>query len=225
MKTLLVRELRARGALFLVALSGAAVALWGGKIIGMAEPAVPFLGGLFSAFSPQGEYTLLTRTFLNSLFLGALGYAFLLGVLQIATESKQGVEPFLLHQPVPRGRIIAAKFLAGLILYFGAILPVFAVRVLLTATPWGHFGPFRWEMAYPGLIQILSALIVYPATLWATAGQKRERWIGVIAVGIAIVAAVTLSNLCTPPYAELGSLSALLILLWGAARAYEEREP
>jgi hypothetical protein len=225
MKTLLGRELRARGSLYFVALGGAAVALWGFMIIGMADPYLPFLGNFFSAFSPQGEYTLLTRLFLNGIFIGSLGYAFLLGILQVAIESKQGVEPFLLHQPVPRGRIMVAKFLAGLILYFGALLPIFAGRVLWAATPWGHFGPFRWEMAYPGLIQILAALIVYPATLWAAAGQKRERWIGVIAVGVALVVAVTLSNVCEPPYVELGAIGSILILLWGAARAYEEREP
>lgn len=224
MRALIGRELRARSTFFFLALAAASLGIWSGALFSQVGPHIPFLNVAFSLFERLMGYSLLSRVFLNGLFIGSLFMALLLGYLQVATESKHGTEAFLLHQPVGRGRILAAKLIAGLLLYLSALLAPFASYVFWVASPWGHFGPFRWEMAYPALIQIIAALLAYPAALWLTAARGRERVVGVAAMLVALAKAIFIANLCEPAWSEGAVLFTSLVLSWGAAHAYAERE-
>jgi hypothetical protein len=227
---LIERELRARRGLFLLALAVTLLGFWGGEIGSHVDRNASFFNDIFfdifSNFSagPPTYYPLLAPLFLNGLFFGSLAYSLLIGWLQVSSESRSGVEPFLLFQPVARGRILLSKFLAGTLLHLGLLLTLFALHVLWVSTPWGHFGPFRWEMAYPGWVQIVAAFPAYPAALWAMAGRGRERFLGFAAVFVALVLGLFFANLCVPYWTEAGILGVALILLWGAAHAYAERE-
>ncbi len=169
-------------------------------------------------------YPLLDQFFMAVLFLVSLIFGFLLAISQISTDTKTQTEAFLLHRPVSRNVLYGAKFIAGMCLYLATTPLVYVLYVLWTSTPRGHFGPFRWEMAYPGLTHILSGLILYSATLWAASSQKRERVPAYLSVFAALGLAIWYTNAGWPIWSEALDGCAIFLFFCGGRRSYQERE-
>lgn len=110
-----------------------------------------------------------------------------LGVLHVAAEKRRDLWAFLVHRPVSRTTIFAAKASAGLLLYaVAAGIPV-AAGLIWLATP-GHAPvPFYPPMALPGIADVLTGAIYYLAGLLIS--MREARWYGsrVLALGVAVV--------------------------------------
>lgn len=115
-----------------------------------------------------GDAFLVMTTFLGP----ALGAA--IGFLQVIFESRQGHWALLVHRPISRRRIFLGKVIAGLTLYFGVMLIPFLLSALWAQIPGNVGGPFRWGMAVPGLIDILTGTVYYFAGM--VTARRAARW-------------------------------------------------
>lgn len=175
----------------------------------------------WNTFDP---YPLLGRGFLGYLFMISSGLGFLLALGQINSESKARTESFLLHRPVTRRTIFFAKWLSGISMQLLTLPLVYLTRVLWTSTSRGHFGPFRWEMAYPGMTCVFSGLIVYTATLWAATSRGRDRIPSISAIFLSLAAAIWYLNAGRPFISEFAAIGVIFLFFCGGLRAYEDRE-
>jgi hypothetical protein len=129
------------------------LSFWGRKPI-------PFLGGAF--------------TLLFTVVSGML--AFVLGLWQTVGETRRDTYALLLHLPMPRGRIIAAKLATGLALYLIlAALPILALA-WWAATPGTHASPFDWSMTEAAWRWWLAMATIYLAAFLS--GLRPARWFG-----------------------------------------------
>ena len=157
MKAIIWKELREnfRGALLGMIVAGLAMAF---VLIGLA---------LRGNSIGDEEYLILI------LFAGPiLGAA--IGFMQTIFESRQGYWAVLVHRPINRNRIFWGKTIAGLTLYFAAMLIPFGLTVLWVIIPGKVAGPFRWGMAVPGLIGILTGPAYYFAGMLVA--RRDARW-------------------------------------------------
>lgn len=110
----------------------------------------------------------------------------LMGVVQSLFETKPDNWSFVVHRPVRRGGIFAAKCAAGLLLLYAALaLPC------LFASGWaarpGHLPlPFQGRMMLPMLADVLNAGCYYFAGI--VIAQRRARWFGtrLLPLGLAL---------------------------------------
>ncbi len=183
------------------------------------------LGGvLFPAPYRSEPFTLLNSILLSGLYWQSMVLAGLLGLQQVRAETQARTESLLFHRPVTRLHLFASKMLFGILVILLAPLVPFLVLVTATALPGYHVGPFRWEMAYPGIAQIASSLPFYAAVFWAACGQGRERWAGIAAALITLVWSLAYAAWGAPPLSEAAHGVLFVIMLLGALNAYRGRE-
>lgn len=113
--------------------------------------------------------------YLITLSLGP-GVGAVIGFMQMIFDSRQGHWAVLVHRPINRNRIFWGKTIAGLTLYFVAMLIPFGLSVLWVMMPGKVAGPFRWGMAVPGLIGILTGAVYYFAGMLVA--RRSARWYG-----------------------------------------------
>ena len=171
MKALFVKELREQ---FKVALLGllifAALLFFGYRET--TEALLQMINGGYvgnNSLQPLLSMTVLSATAIFCAIFGAL-----LGWLQIRAEKHGDLWAFLIHRPITRTRIFAAKLLAGLCLYsLAAGLPMLAL-VILVWTP-GHVAtPFEWAMVLPCVTLFLCGILCYFAGMLTGLRQARR---------------------------------------------------
>jgi len=116
-----------------------------------------------------------------------------LGWFQIHNERHRDLWAFLVHRPLTRTQIFAAKVTAGFGLYaMAAGLPLFALVVASRRA--GKFAsPFEWEMALPVTADFLLGVVWYFAGLLT--GLRRARWY--TSRGLPLLAALVVSILAS----------------------------
>ncbi len=123
-----------------------------------------------------------------------------LGWLQIHNERHRDLWAFLVHRPLSRTKIFAAKTVAGLALYVvGAGLPLLGF-ILMTWLP-GHIAaPFEWSMVLPVFSFFLSGIVFYFAGMLT--GLRQARWYVSRGLGLAAALVVTLSVANAPEFSR-----------------------
>ncbi len=106
------------------------------------------------------------------LMTSVLGAA--LGFGQVIFDSRQGHWALLVHRPIGRDRVFMGKVVAGLTLYFTAMLLPFFAAAIWASMPGHVAGPFRWGMAVPGLMDILTGVVYYFAGM--VTARRAARW-------------------------------------------------
>jgi len=140
-------------------------------------------------------------------------FAALLGWLQIHNERHRDLWAFLIHRPVSRTKIFAAKAVAGLCLYaLGAGLPLLGL-IAMTRMPGQIAAPFEWAMVLPVFSFFLSGMVCYFAGLLT--GLRQARWYASrgLGLGAALLVCVAMGNM--PEF----SRALVLILVAGAVLA------
>jgi ABC-type transport system involved in multi-copper enzyme maturation permease subunit len=102
--------------------------------------------------------------------------AVLLGLRQIYTEHLRRTWGLLVKLPMPREKIVYAKFLAGLTLLAAFFLPAGLLIVLRLSTPGVWPGPVYWTMFLPLLLHLLAGLVCYQIILLTALAP--QRWFG-----------------------------------------------
>jgi hypothetical protein len=102
--------------------------------------------------------------------------AIALGLWQTTRESSGGTFPFLLHRPVARETIFAAKLLTGLTAYLIVAGVPLALYTLWAATPRTHASPFYWSLAASNWGAVMGLPLVYLGAFLA--GLRPGRWVG-----------------------------------------------
>lgn len=106
----------------------------------------------------------------------AVVFTVVLGFRQTAWELWQGTFLFLLHRPVPRGRLVLAKLLLGLSVYlFCSAVPLLGYAVW-AATPGTHASPFFWSMTFSIGKLWLAMTVLYVGAF--ASGLIDGRWLG-----------------------------------------------
>jgi hypothetical protein len=105
---------------------------------------------------------------------GLAGIGVLLAMIQIAYDWQQGRFAFLMHRPISRRRIFAAKVMAGIVLYALAGGVPLAATVVFDAIPWGVHWPFDIHLVYQGIALWLNGLIWYFAAI--VVATRDARW-------------------------------------------------
>jgi hypothetical protein len=138
---------------------------------------------LLGPMALMGVPVLMDSMYLFYVHLIAALFGAVLGFLQVIAEARGDKRSFLLHRPLRRSQIFAAKSVAGVGLYLVAMAIPFAGAVGLAATP-GHVPqPFRWPMALPWLADTLTGLVFYFAGMLTA--QREARWYGSRCLGLA----------------------------------------
>jgi hypothetical protein len=129
-----------------------------------------------------GVPPLMDPEYLFYVHLVAALFGAVLGFLQVFPESQGDRRSLLLHRPLSRSRIFAAKTSAGVALYLLAMAIPFACAVGLAATP-GHVPqPFEWPMVLPWVADALTGLVYYFAGMLTA--QREARWYGSRCLGL-----------------------------------------
>lgn len=147
--------------------------------------------GSFSGFNAEMAQPLLGAVPKFALMFGAL-FGAVLGWFQIHNERHRDLWAFLVHRPVSRTEIFAAKAIAGLCLYgLGAGLPLLAT-ILVIITP-GHIAaPFEPAMLLPVTACFLSGVLFYFAGMLTSLRQARWYVSRGLGLGVAILASLCL---------------------------------
>ena len=114
----------------------------------------------------------------------------LMGFVQSLFETRPDNWAFIVHRPLSRRRIFAAKCLAGLMLLYLSLEIPFLLAAAWAAQP-GHLAvTFQSRMMLPTLAMALNAGCYYFAAMVIT--LRRARWFGsrVLPLGLAIVCSV-----------------------------------
>lgn len=224
MRALVARELRARGRFFLGMLLLNSCVIWG--FLSPSRNVRSVLGMLpinFS-YSYSFEYPLMSQSGLLLLLVLSISQMVILAMFQTSSEAKSMVEAFLLHRPVRRSRILTAKVVTAYLILSGSLLLPYLLFTLYTSTPAGHFGPFRWEMAYPGFAHILAGLFFYPVSLWAMISKGRELIPALTNLLAGFPLAYLYANAGWPWFSETILFVVSIFWLTSANRAYQDRE-
>ncbi|HEY2584804.1 MAG TPA: hypothetical protein VGI81_03440 [Tepidisphaeraceae bacterium] len=132
----------------------------------------------------------------------------LMGVVQSLFETKPDNWGFVVHRPVRRGGIFAAKCAAGLLLLYVALALPCLIASIWAAQP-GHLPvPFQGRMVLPMLADVLAAGCYYFTGI--VIAQRRARWFGtrLLPLGLALATSATLFM-----FVPLFWQAALLILI------------
>jgi len=102
--------------------------------------------------------------------------AILLGLLQTVPERRRDLWAFLIHRPASRSSLFLGKIVAGLGLYFTALVIPFLGVILWAAAPGNIPAPFVWELTFAGWAAILAGVPLYFATMLTV--LRPGRWYG-----------------------------------------------
>jgi ABC-type transport system involved in multi-copper enzyme maturation permease subunit len=113
-----------------------------------------------------------------SVLLLVVGFlaAAVLGLWQTTRESSGGTFLFLLHRPVGRDAVFAAKLLVGIASYLLVVAAPLAFYTLWAATPGTHASPFFWSLAASSWNVIWQAPLIYLGAFLS--GLRPGRWLG-----------------------------------------------
>ena len=155
---------------------------------------------------------LLSRSVTSATAFFCAIFGALLGWLQIHNERHRDLWAFLIHRPLSRTKIFAAKSVAGLSLYtLGAGLPLLGF-IFMTWMP-GHIAaPFEWRMVLPVLSFFLAGIVFYFAGMLT--GLRQARWYA--SRGLGLGAAFVVSS----PWRTRRSFGGRCALSWPAARSW-----
>lgn len=136
-------------------------------------------------------------------------FAVALGLRQTAWEDVTGTWQFLLHRPIARREIIAAKLIFGA----SAYLVVAGLPILLyawwAATPGTHASPFYWSMTSAAWQLWLSMGLLYLGAFLA--GLRPGHWFGTRLAPLAAAGALVLLIVLLPWWWILGLAAVLLV--------------
>jgi hypothetical protein len=103
-------------------------------------------------------------------------FAIALGFRQTVWESVRGTFLFLLHRPLPRGRVMLTKLAAGM----AVLLACASLPILLygwwASVPGNHASPFEWSMTAPAWRVALASPLLYVGAFLS--GLRPARWFG-----------------------------------------------
>lgn len=181
---------------------------------------IQFYGGFIGIFGE--EFPLLGHMFLFGLYLTSMASASLLAYLQTIGDSRRTSEALILHLPIARSVILAGRFLAGIFALSASLFIPFAGMVAFTRT-YGN-APFRWEMVYPGITQLIAGFALYPAALWYFIAQGRDRIAAFAGGGIIVIGGFAYASAGLPGIGDLLIGLGLLAAFFAACRAIENRQ-
>jgi len=142
----------------------------------------------------------------------------LLGVVQLVFETRPDNWSFVVHRPVSRGRIFAAKCAAGLLLLYAALTLPCLVAGIWASRP-GNLGvPYQGRMMLPMLADVLNAGSYYFAGMVLT--LRRARWFGtrLLPAGLALASSFLITMFIAQFW--LSVLVILCVQLIGALAAW-----
>jgi ABC-type transport system involved in multi-copper enzyme maturation permease subunit len=149
---------------------------WESGTFGLMIESLAQLGGLnFYGRSPDA-IPFVASEFIGQLNLVLALFAMTLGFRQSVGESLHGTYPLLLHLPVSRTRLMAAKVTLGLGVYLVCGAVPILVYSLWAATPGTHASPFYWSMTAPVWMAWLAMSCLYLAAFLS--GLRPARWYG-----------------------------------------------
>jgi len=162
--------------------------------------------------------------FLNDAFVGqfamvAFGLAAALGLRQSLGDFIGDGYLFLLHRPVSRGQIYAAKLAVGLAMYFAfAALPVL-LYAWWASLPGTHASPFDWAMTIPAWTTLLAMTAVYFGAFLA--GIRPANWFGsklapLVAAGALLIPVMSLPTAAGLPILLVGDALLVWLILYVA---------
>ena len=155
------------------------------------------------------------------LFISMPATGIALGLLQMLREVKPDRWAFLVHRPVGRTAILWGKLGAGAVLYLIATVPSFAITLLWLVGPGRAVVPFDIGMALPGVIEILSGLSFYLATMAAMVRPSSpahlygSRFLGTAAAMLAVSALNSVPEFWQALLVTLGSSGLMLLAALG----------
>jgi hypothetical protein len=129
-----------------------------------------------NGFVSDGEPGVLAEEVKIVTAFAAAAAGLLLGVLCMAFELPPDRWALLVHRPVSRSRLFAAKIIAAVGLYLLATLTPFGVLTLWTSIAGNVAGPFYWRMTLPGLMAIFCGLAFLLAAMVTV--RREARWLG-----------------------------------------------
>jgi hypothetical protein len=141
-----------------------------------------------------------------------------MGVVQSLFETKPDNWGFVVHRPVRRGEIFAAKCAAGLLLLYAAITLPCAILSIWAARP-GHVPlPFQGRMLLPMLSDMLNAGCYYFVGL--VIAQRRARWLGTRLLPLGLPLACSVAIFMFIPQFWQALLLILVVQAIGATAAW-----
>jgi hypothetical protein len=96
--------------------------------------------------APSGAIPFVDDTMVQLMVIVSSLAAIGLGLWQTMRESGRGTFLFLLHRPLPRATIFAAKLLVGGAVWLAISMLPMVCYALWAATPGTHASPFEWSM-------------------------------------------------------------------------------
>src|SRR3954467_7291562 len=134
----------------------------------------------------------------------------LLGIVQTLFETKADNWAFVVHRPLSRPRIFAAKALAGLVLLYGALGLPCLIAAGWSARPGNLRMTFAWSMLLPSSAVVLSAGCYYFVGIILT--LRGARWWGTRLLPVFFAVSCSLAVWIAPEFWQ-----ALAIIMAGCA--------
>jgi hypothetical protein len=144
------------------------------------------LGVLTYFFMMEGDLYLLMRLAARCTTFVAPLAGLLLGVAQTLFETLPDNWAFVVHRPVSRRAVFAAKCAAGLVLLYGALALPCLLAAAWAARPGNLAMPFQARMVLPMLADVLLAGCFYFAGMVLTLRQARWSGSRLLPLGLAI---------------------------------------
>lgn len=165
LKALVLKELRE-----LAPFAALALVAYAALVLYSIGYRIPFVGAIGQ------EYPFLSDDFIVALGFIAASLAMALALRQTVVESLFGLWAWLMHRPLPRHRIFAAKLVTGWGLYAVCTALPILWYACWAATPGKSAVPFFWSMTLDAWQVWLTVGAVYPACFLA--GILPGRWFG-----------------------------------------------
>lgn len=124
----------------------------------------------------QGRIPFAADSFTFQFGMVALSMAGVLGFVQSLWDFRGDAQLFLLHRPLSRSRIYAAKLLVGMALYLVCSLGAVATYAVWAAWPGTHASPFAWSMTWTAWCTAFSMTAVYLGAFLS--GIRPAAWFG-----------------------------------------------
>jgi hypothetical protein len=132
--------------------------------------------GVLIGWRIYGAIPFVSDGFFTPFVLLASGLAIALGLRQSVGDFLGEAYLFLLHRPVARRQVFAAKMLVGLALYaVCAVLPVL-LYAWWASLPGTHASPFEWSMTGDAWLACLSISVIYLGAFLS--GIRPGAWFG-----------------------------------------------